>query len=328
MHPVSVVVEWENANLYPSDAAVMNIERLAGQVAAASARWHARTPFVIVYDPTKSNSEGARHLCERLTAAHGNAIDVRPLELEGGGYTDQKIAGIHAAPADIYVFADCDCKYGDDWFESILAPVLAGDAEYAYGRNIMDTSTIWGLAAAVFWFYPLEADVPNGPREPYFSNLAVRRTAYARYPFFGNPGHREACAMWSSTVQRTDLKGQRLLLKALHPPPAENLTDLLTHARIYGRIDDALASARGRGRAARIGLVLSRMFWRLIRIPARLIRVARLERARPRQIVAMAGLSVLYILTTTLSRFGWALTSTHKTPERDPNAGSLLAVQN
>ena len=68
--------------------------------------------------------------------------------------------------------------------------------------------------------------------------------------------------------------------------------------------------------------------WRLIRIPARLIRVARLERAGPRQILVMGGLSVLYILTTTVSHLGWALTATHKTPERDPNAGRLVAVQN
>ena len=328
MRSVCLIVEWENANSFPSEAASANVERLAGQVAGTAGRSNARFLIIVVYDPEMSSAVGAERLCDRLSANHGHVIDVRPLALRGGGYVGQKVAGIHAEPAEIYVFADCDCNYADDWFDAILAPLLSGEADYAYGRNIMDTSTVWGCAAAVYWFYPLESDVPDGPREPFFSNLALTRTAYARYPFLRDPGDREACAMWSSTVKQVPLRGKRLLVKVLHPPPAVAFGDLARHAMTYGRIDDALASARGRSRVGRIRLATSRLFWRLVRIPARLVLVGRIGRAGPTQRLAMAGLSVLYVVTTTLSQLGWALAATHRKPTPDPDANRLTTPQN
>lgn len=328
MQPVAVVIEWENADSYPSDDAIANVERLTDQIARGSHRWNSHVPIRVVYDPDKSSASGARHLCERLQARHPDALDVAPVEQRGGGYTGQKIAGVHAADAETYVFADCDCVYDEDWFETILAPVLDGKADYAFGRNIMDTSTIWGLAAAVFWFYPLEADVPNGPPEPYFSNLVLSRRAYAAYPFFGDPGHREAAAMWSSTIQRQNPHGARLLTKAYHPPPGFNMPDLMAHARAYGRIDDALAAARGYSRLSRIGMSLGRIFRRLARVPARTARVARLEHARSGQVAAMVGISVAYILATGVSRLAWACSATHKRPDQDPRAAELAVAQN
>jgi hypothetical protein len=317
VNSLSVIVEWENADDIPDTTALANLLNLGDRIVEAQDLFTGPATLVMVCDPLKNSRVAFDKAVDAMKERFGNRMVFKILEVPGSEYTDQKIAGAAATDSDIIVFADSDCRYRPTWLRQMLEPFRDPKVDYTHGRNVMMLDDVWGKAAAVYWFYPLEAEVPNGPTFVYFSNLAMRRAAYESYPFPGNPGTRVACAMWTRKLPQTGLRPRPTMATADHPP-ASGMAAVIAKAVDYGSIDDGRYAARDFGRGARFG----RAFLRMLRETARVIKrtpyVAVRLKLNPLVALETAGIGFVYAFVSGFAQMRAALVDRPKTPTVAP----------
>jgi len=310
---LTVIAEWENAEDLADQTALANILNLAERIVEVRDIVAGKPGFVMVSDPLVSNAAAFGKVLSELCKQYGEKLAITSLDCPGGEYTDQKIAGVAATDSDIIAFADSDCRYHRDWLRTLLAPLANPDIDYAHGRNIMMVDSIWGQAAAVYWFYPLAQEVPDGPTFVYFSNLAFRRSAYLRYPFPGNPGNRVACAMWTRGLEASGLRGCKTMATADHPP-AYGLGNVVRNAIDYSKIDDGRYAARNFGRGARVGRATLRLLREVLHSAKRCVYVGVVLRLNPLRVLQTLGIGLVYSLVTGIVQIGVAMFHTPQIP--------------
>lgn len=320
---LSVVAEWENAGDLADETALANILNLAARILEAKDLVQGTPTLVMVSDPLVSSRVAFERVVDMLRKRYGNQLTIKAIDAPGAEYTDQKHAGVAATDSDILVFADSDCRYNLNWLPQLLAPLSDSAVDYSHGRNVMMTGDIWGQAAAVYWFYPLEQEVPDGPNGIYFSNLAIRRKTYRRHPFPGRPGNRVACNIWIRGILQSGLVGRRTLAKADHPP-AYGLAGVYKKAVDYGSIDDGRYVARGFSRPARLARALIRLVREILHSLKRSLYVGYTLRLNPLRVLATLGIGLLYAVVTGLSQIRAALFDNPPVPSK--NAEALLEV--
>lgn len=321
---LAVIVEWENADDIPETMALANLINLGERLVEGGEAYRGAPQLVMACDPEKSSRAGFLKAYDAMKARFGNALALSPLEVPNSEYLDQKIAGVAASSSDIVIFADSDVAYRPDWLARLLAPLSDPAVDYAHGRNVMTTDTIWGRAACVYWFYPMESEVADGPRFVYFSNLAMRRSAYERYPFPGDPGTRVACAMWTRNLPASGLKGRPTMATGDHPP-ALGFAALVAKAVEYGAIDDGRYAARAFSRGSRFLRGFIRLLRETVGVLKRTPYVSWRLGVRPYEPFAFLGLGLTYAVVTGVSQMTFALTASPKTPR--VGAESSLAGQ-
>lgn len=310
---IAVIVEWENADDIPETMALSNLLNLGDRIVEARDDYADTATLVMVCDPTKSSRVGFEKAHDAMKARFGNAMAIVPLEVPNSEYTDQKIAGVAASQSDIVVFADSDVRYRSGWLSTMLEPFDDASVDYTTGRNVMMVDDFWGRAAAAYWFYPLESEVPDGPRFTYFSNLAMRRAAYERYPFPGNPGTRVACAIWTRGLGSTGLKLKRTMAIGDHPP-ALDFGAVVAKAVEYGSIDDGRYAARNFSRPSRFARGFIRLFRESLRVFKRTPFVAWRLGLGPLQFLGILGVGLVYAVVTGVSQMRAALFDSPQTP--------------
>lgn len=314
---IAVVSEWENAGAVPDETALKNICTLGERIVEASQFYSGVASLVMVSDPQVNSQAGFETALQEMRRRFSGRLDIVAVSAPGARYIDQKIAGIGAVDSDVIVFADSDCNYRPGWLGQLLAPLQDSGVDYSHGRNMMMTDTIWGQAAAAYWFYPMEVEVPSGPNAIYFSNLAIRRSSYARHPFPGNPGNRVACAMWLRGLNAAGLKGVKTLAGADHPP-SYGLRDVFLKAIEYGTIDDSRYVARGMGRGARLGRAAIRLVREILHTLKRSFYVAATLKLSPLRIPAILGIGLVYSVTTGVTQIWSAAFANPPIPKPKP----------
>lgn len=310
---VAVVVEWENAGSILDETAAANVLNLAERINEAAAFIEGTPTLVMVSDPLVSSRAAYDVVLTRLRQRFANQMSIVAVDSPGGEYTDQKIAGTAASRSDIVVFADSDVNYRPDWLGLLLAPLRDPAVDYAHGRNVMMVDDVWGRAAAVYWFYPLEQEVPEGPTFVYFSNLAIRRSAYQRYPFPGAPGNRVACAMWCRGLPESGLVGRPTMATGDHPP-ARGMAAVVKKALDYSRIDDGRYVARRLSRPARIFRASVRLLREILHSLKRAPYVAVLLGRGPLDALRCLGIGLVYAVVTGTAQIGVAMAPNPPTP--------------
>jgi urease gamma subunit len=303
---VSVVVEWDNAEDIRDGAAMENLMNLGERIVEALDVISGPPRLVVVSDPEVTSRKSIRTVLRQLRQYFGEKFEILSIDAPGGKYTDQKIAGVAATESDIIVFADSDCHYRPKWLCEILAPLRDPDVDFAHGRNVMMVDSFWGKAAAVYWFYPIEAEVPHGPTFVYFSNLAIRRDAYRKHPFPGNPGNRVACAIWVRALPAHDFKGVPTMATADHPP-AHGMANVIRKAVDYGRIDDGRYAARNMGRIDRLLRAVVRLFREILHSLKRSAYVGWKLRLNPVTALGTLGVGLVYAVVSGLTQIRAAL---------------------
>lgn len=92
--------------------------------------------------------------------------------------------GCDAASGDILVFISAHCIPAHDrWLANLVAPVAAGEADYAYGRQVGHDVSRFSEKQIFAKYFP---DHDKCPQEDYFvnnANSAIRRDVWERYRF-------------------------------------------------------------------------------------------------------------------------------------------------
>lgn len=303
---VSVVVEWENAGDIPDRAAMENLVNLADRIIEARAVIDGIPQLAVVNDPEVSSHASFEAVLKRLQKDFADKIEILPISSAGAKYMDQKIAGVAATKSDVIVFADSDCHYRPNWLVEILAPLANADVDFAYGRNVMMVDSFWGKAAAAYWFYPIEAELSHRLNFVYFNNLAIRRDAYRKHPFPGNPGNRLACAIWTRGIPAHDLKGVRTIATADHPP-AYGISGVLRRAVEYGRIDDGRYAARNMGRINRLLRAAIRLVREILHSIKRSVYVGWKLGLGPVTILGTLGVGLIYAVVSGMTQIRAAI---------------------
>lgn len=322
---LAVISEWDNASAVPDKTALQNILTLGERILEASGICLGKSALVMVNDPENSSQAGFENALARVRERFLDQIDIIAVNAPGARYIDQKIAGIAAVDSDVIVLADSDCNYRPDWLLQLLSPLKDERVDYSHGRNMMMVDTIWGQAAAVYWFYPIEQEVPDGPNAIFFSNLAIRRSAYQSYPFPGNPGNRVACAMWVRGIGASGLRGVRTLAGADHPP-SYGLRDVFMKALEYGTIDDSRYVVREMGRGSRLLRALIRLVREILHTLKRSVYVSLTLGLSPLRFVKILGIGLVYSVTTGVSQVISAMFRNPAVPRANPLVNSSVRI--
>lgn len=323
---VSIVVEWENAGNILDRTAMANLVNLADRVVEARDEVNVTFQLVVVNDPEASSHAVFEAVVEQLRRDFGDKINILPIDSPNAKYVDQKISGVDATDSDIIVFADSDCDYRPGWLVEILAPFGNADVDFTYGRNVMMVDSFWGKAAAVYWFYPIEAELPNRQTFLYFNNFAISRDAYRKHPFPGDPGNRVACAIWVRGIVDHGLTGEPTTAMVEHPP-AYGMSGVLRRAIDYGHIDDGRYVARRMGRGARLLRAIIRLIREILHTLRRCIYVGWKLRLSPVTVLGTVAVGLVYAVVSGLTQIWAALFESPAVPKVAPAAGVATVAQ-
>ena len=310
---VAIVVEWENAGSLLDETAAANIMNLAERIVEAADLIAGAPTLVMVSDPHVNSRAAYETVLMQLRQRFANQMTILAIDSPGGEYTDQKIAGVAASQSDLVVFADSDVRYRPNWLRLMLEPFHQPGIDYVHGRNVMMVDDLWGKAAAVYWFYPIEQEVPDGPTFVYFSNLAIRRSAYQRYPFPGNPGNRVACAIWCRGLATSGLVGKTSMAIGDHPP-ARGMAAVHKKALDYAGIDDGRYVARQISRPGRLFRASVRLVREILHSVKRSVYVGVTLRLSPLTAIQTLGIGLYYAALSGGAQMATALTASPAVP--------------
>jgi rhamnosyltransferase len=92
--------------------------------------------------------------------------------------------GCEAARGDILVFVSGHCVPTDEhWLQRLCAPVMAGTAAYAYGRQVGGAESRYSECRIFEKYYPAESRVPQRGFFCNNANAALARVAWSQHRF-------------------------------------------------------------------------------------------------------------------------------------------------
>lgn len=153
MHSVSVVVTELN-----------EIEDIGRVVSSLLAQVPPATEVVIV---DGGSTDGTWEWLEAAAARDSRLVAIRDetcsLKFSPGPVSRGRNVAINAARSPIIACADAGCTYAPDWLQNLIAPLVAGEAEYALGGSCLDANgcTVWDVASAPFFSIRLSPSEPT-----------------------------------------------------------------------------------------------------------------------------------------------------------------------
>lgn len=153
MHSVSVVVTELN-----------EIEDIGRVVSSLLAQVPPATEVVIV---DGGSTDGTWEWLEAAAARDSRLVAIRDetcsLKFSAGPVSRGRNVAINAARSPIIACADAGCTYAPDWLQNLIAPLVAGEAEYALGGSCLDANgcTVWDVASAPFFSIRLSPSEPT-----------------------------------------------------------------------------------------------------------------------------------------------------------------------
>ena len=112
------------------------------------------------------------------------AVEVRALEVPGGGYYALKNAGAAAARGDLVLFTDIDCRPGAAYLATLWSAFRDGGAACVAGRSLYDGRSLVTRLNSAHSFGDLHREGGDLDRGMVLThNVAVRRAALAPQPF-------------------------------------------------------------------------------------------------------------------------------------------------
>src|SRR5215212_2970813 len=142
---------------------------------------------VSVVVPTRERAEALRRCLAALEAQTRSTEIVVLEDSEGRGPAWARNEGVRRARGEVVCFTDDDCEPTKGWVETLVAPILAGEAEAATGPVFIGPGATTADRAweAIVHYLQVEATAP-GSASPSFAvtaNLAAKRSLLERTPF-------------------------------------------------------------------------------------------------------------------------------------------------
>jgi hypothetical protein len=276
---LSIIVEWDNAQLAELERAKEMLRRLATQV-PAWARSHAPgdanpVETLIMFNDEEVDADDLARLVEEHLPAETSGTTVRLVEARGKAFYALKNHGAETARGDLLVFVDSDVIPDPDWLERLVAPFDDPGVRIVAGHTYTDPAGIYGKAFALTWLYDLRYTEPR--LEPidfiWTNNFAVRRETFLefRFPLMDDIGSaRGGCYIMSCNMREAGItiwcaRGAQVC----HPAP-NGVRHFVDRGLAQGRDDFLIRRALGNDSSltllATVRRFLGKEWWSVRRI--------------------------------------------------------------
>jgi glycosyltransferase involved in cell wall biosynthesis len=238
-------VEWENARQAGAERATRTLRELVSQTAELAGEIDGRPELIVLYEKNEVPHEVVEAAVRKACGSDA-PFDVRFHATEGSNYYDQKNQGAHLASREYLLFLDSDVIPEEGWLRALLGSLRPG-VEVVAGSTYVETTSFFGRAFGLFWFYPLRTP-SNGLQQAnffYANNVIFKRALFLAYKYPDLPLYRGHCAFLGTRLRHN---GIRLFLqrgaRVRHPPPTPKHFvhralsegyDFVARARIAGR---------------------------------------------------------------------------------------------
>jgi hypothetical protein len=253
---VTIVLEWDNAEGLERDKALYFLKRLALTVRESTAAIPRPATLLLVFDDGVDQAELRKMLAECAADMRG-CLTPKLLYAPDAEYYEKKGVAPFFEQSDILVYADSDCRYSDNWLEDILAPVLTGRADVAYGDTVaLEDGTMMGKASALGWFFPIRSPhdplLKKGQRRFFANNFAIRRAVMVQVPIPRLDAARAHGGPWFRALTAAGIRTEKVTAAIAEHKQYDNFVDFMKRAWMLGKDKDAGVSAAGGSRPYRI----------------------------------------------------------------------------
>lgn len=241
----SAVVEWENARQAGAKRAIRMLRELFSQVGDLAGQLGKPPELIILYERGVVAPDTVEAALRQAGASEAR-LDVRLHATEGSSYYDQKNVGAELALRDYVLFLDSDVVPEPGWLRALLGSLRNG-IEVVAGSTYVDTTSFFGRAFALFWFFPVRSPSLGLKQVGFFyaNNVLFRRQLFLAHKFPDMPLYRGQCAALGARLLR---RGVGLYLqtnaRVSHPPPSPRYFahralceghDLIAYGRMFGQ---------------------------------------------------------------------------------------------
>jgi hypothetical protein len=239
---VTVVVEWENAEAVGQEYSFKALVKVAELVKRSSQPVIHPVRLLLV----TADEDGVEELklkVDLLLEHFQKVMTPEILLAPGANYYGKKGIGIAHSTCDIAVIGDVDCQLSDNWFDTLVQPIISNQADMVYGFTLADFGTRWmEHASSLAWFFALD-DI-NDPlyrkTQSKFrgNNFAIRTETAHKVPIPHSAGSRAVGSLWVSNLKAA---GYRLKsetsAKAFHKQ-YDSFIELMKRAWLFGSDKD------------------------------------------------------------------------------------------
>lgn len=271
-NPITIVLEWENAEGIGQEAAFAFLRGLVDGLRASKTAETHPLRLLFVFD----EHVDADKLRADLTAALPPVSDRFTLEFllaPGAPYYAKKGVVPHFASTEFLAYADSDCAYVPGWLDVMMQPLLEGKTDLTYGDTVAAAGeTFMEKVSSVAWFFPTEN--PRDPLRPkgvnrfFANNFGIRTTAMRDCPPPRHDGSRSHGSLWMEAWDRAGLRRQKVLAGIARHRQFDAFGAFMARAWLFGFDKDVANALQKPGRGYR----LLRSFAAYFELPAKFIR--------------------------------------------------------
>lgn len=252
----SIVLEWDNAEGLAREKALYFLRQLAATVRQSPAEIPRPVTLLLVFDDGVDQA-ALRTMLDECADDMEGSLEPKLLHAPDAGYYEKKGVAPFFDTSDVLVYADSDCRYSDNWLEDILAPVLSGRADLAFGDTVaLEDGTMMGTMSALGWFFPLRS--PNDPllkkgaRRFFANNFAVRREVMEQVPIPRIAAARAHGGPWFRSLAAAGVRTEKVAAAVAEHKQFDRFDDFLARAWMLGIDKDVGVEVAGGARPYRV----------------------------------------------------------------------------
>ena len=253
---VTIVLEWDNAEGLARDKALYFLRQLAATVRQSTAAIPRPVTLLLVFDDGVDQA-ALRTMLDECADDMEGSLQPKLLHAPDATYYEKKGVAPFFDTSDILVYADSDCRYSDNWLEDILAPVLSGRVDLAFGDTVaLEDGTMMGTMSGLGWFFPFRSPhdplLKKGARRFFANNFAVRRTVMEQVPIPRIAAARAHGGPWFRALAAAGVRTEKVTAAVAEHKQFDRFTDFLARAWMLGIDKDVGVAVTGGSRPYRV----------------------------------------------------------------------------
>lgn len=243
--PVSIIVEWENADRIGVARARRMLAQLFNQLTETETRSTPGSEVIVMFDQDSVERESIAALLAEAAGANAWPAEMRLEPVSIDGYYDQKNYGSTLARNDILVFLDSDVVPEPGWLAGLRDAMERPEVDLVCGSTFIEHDDFYSRAVALTWFFPVRdrRDDLVAARRFFANNLAVRRALFSNHPFPESGQFRGQCALLAEELMADGYTIWRARGSRVAHPPPDNARHFVVRALWHGH-DDRIHKAR------------------------------------------------------------------------------------
>lgn len=243
--PVSIIVEWENADRIGVARARRMLAQLFAQLTETETGSGPGSEVIILFDQESVDRETIDALLAETAGGTAWPAEIRTEPVSIDGYYDQKNYGSKLAVNDILIFLDSDVVPEPGWLAGLREAMDRKEVDLVCGSTFIEHDDFYSRAVALTWFFPVR-DRRNdlvAARRFFANNLAVRRALFSNHPFPESGQFRGQCALLAEELMADGYTIWRARGSRVAHPPPDNARHFVMRALWHGH-DDRIHKAR------------------------------------------------------------------------------------